>query len=294
MAKSTKNKKDYSLWLKRQPLSPATKRAYASRINRFQSFLDSSGEALDHLIKQKDNRELAFVLKNYKRHLKKKDKLSPASVNAHLTAIDHFLQYQGIRLPDIPREDLPQEAPRALSKEEQNRFLRCVAACKRSKDRAIALTLFYTGIRIGECAALDVDDLQVVGRKRQLIVRSGKGEKYREIPLNNDAAEALREWLSDRGTKYDESEVEEAVFLNPQGRRMTTAGIDLIVRKIGSLCGLELSAHILRHTLLTNLVRNKADLVLVAEIAGHSKLETTRRYSLPTKEDKEKALNDLL
>ena len=45
---------------------------------------------------------------------------------------------------------------------------------------------------------------------------------------------------------------------------------------------------------LMRVLANKADLVLVAEIAGHSKLETTRRYSLPTKEDKEKALSDLL
>lgn len=52
--------------------------------------------------------------------------------------------------------------------------------------------------------------------------------------------------------------------------------------------------HILRHTLLTNLVRKGNDLVLVAEIGGHRKLETTRRYTLPGAGDKEKAMTELL
>jgi integrase/recombinase XerC len=74
---------------------------------------------------------------------------------------------------------------------------------------------------------------------------------------------------------------------------MSTSALDLIVRKIGQDAGIELSAHVLRHTLLTSLVRNGNDLVLVAEIGGHKRLETTRRYSLPTRGDKEKALDEL-
>jgi site-specific recombinase XerD len=47
-----------------------------------------------------------------------------------------------------------------------------------------------------------------------------------------------------------------------------------------------LSAHVLRHTFLTRMVRQGADLVLVAELAGHRRLETTRRYSLPSDADR--------
>jgi integrase/recombinase XerC len=67
----------------------------------------------------------------------------------------------------------------------------------------------------------------------------------------------------------------------------------LIIRRIGADAHLELSAHVLRHTCLTNLVRNGNDLVLVAEIAGHKRLETTRRYSLPSVEDREAAMEQL-
>ncbi len=288
----------YLRWLKRQPLSDPTRRAYGSRINGFLGFLAVSGEDIRVLIENVQERE--HVLRTYKRHLKKELKLSPATVNASLTAIDHFLQYCGAQKSKVGREDLPQEAPRALSKEEQQLFLRRVAACRRPKDRAVALVFFYTGIRIGECAQLDVDDVSVIGRKNRVVVRNGKGDRYREIPLHADACEAIKAWLAERTEKFEESEkfkgrqIDPALFLNPQGRRISTASLDLIVRKIGRSCRLDLSAHVLRHTCLTNLVRNGNDLVLVAEIGGHKRLETTRRYTLPTESDREKAIEGIL
>jgi site-specific recombinase XerD len=57
--------------------------------------------------------------------------------------------------------------------------------------------------------------------------------------------------------------------------------------------GLELSAHTLRHTCVTNLVRSGNDLVLVAELAGHRRLETMRRYSLPSAADRQAAMDGL-
>ena len=53
----------------------------------------------------------------------------------------------------------------------------------------------------------------------------------------------------------------------------------------------ETTAHVLRHTFGTTLVRGGADLVLVAELMGHARLETTRAYTRPTAEDREKALD---
>lgn len=282
----------YLSWLKRQPLSDQTRRAYKSRINHFLGFLGSSGE--DIRVLAQSDRERAHVLREYKRYLKQELESSPATVNAYLTAIDHFFQFLGAKPGKVTREDLPQEAPRALTKEEQKRFLRAVVGCRRSKDRAVAMLLFYTGIRISECAALKEHDVSVVGRKNRVIIRNGKGDRYREIPLNGEAKEALSEWISERNEKFDGTKIDEALFLNPQGKRLSTASLDLIVRKIGQSCGLSVSAHVLRHTCLTNLVRNGNDLVLVAEIGGHKRLETTRRYTLPTRSDKERAIDGLV
>ena len=81
--------------------------------------------------------------------------------------------------------------------------------------------------------------------------------------------------------------------MNLKGRRLSTRAIDLVIRQLGRNANLELSAHVLRHTCFTNLVRGGNDLVLVAEVAGHKRLETTRRYSLPSVEDREAAMEGL-
>ena len=286
----------YQKWLERQNLSDQTRRAYVSRVNGFLGYLGSTGEDLKALVA--NDHERKYVLRQYKRHMKLSLKLGPATVNANLTAIDHFMQFAGAPSTDVGREDLPQQAPRALSKQEQQLFLRAVAGCRRNKDRAILLLLYFSGIRISECANLNVDDVSVIGRSSRIIVRDGKGGRYREIPLHRDASLAVKIWLDERMLKFEENDkikkVSESLFLNPQGQRLSTASIDLIVRKVGTACGLDLSAHVLRHTCLTNLVRNpENDLVLVAEIGGHKRLETTRRYALPTFSDKELAVEKL-
>ncbi len=282
----------YLSWLERQPLSAQTRRAYRSRMNHFLGFLGTSGEDIRVLVQT--DRERAHVLREYKRYLKQELRSSPATVNAYLTAIDHFFQFLGAKPGKVAREDLPQEAPRALNKDEQKRFVRAVVACRRSKDRAVALLLLNTGIRISECAALKEHDVSVAGRKNRVIVRNGKGDRYREIPLNAEAKEALSQWISERNEKFEGKKTDDALFLNPQGKGLSTASLDLIVRKIGQSCGLSVSAHVLRHTCLTNLVRNGNDLVIVAEIGGHKRLETTRRYTLPTQSDKERAVDGLV
>jgi len=81
-----------------------------------------------------------------------------------------------------------------------------------------------------------------------------------------------------------------AVWLSRSGTRMSTRAIDLVIRRLAAEAGLELSAHVLRHTCVTNLIRSGADVVMVAEIAGHRRLDTTRRYSLPSQADKDAAL----
>ena len=63
--------------------------------------------------------------------------------------------------------------------------------------------------------------------------------------------------------------------------------------QLGTSVGLEMSTHTLRHTFGTNLVRQGTDIVIVAEMMGHSRLESTRRYSLPSAGDRVKAIAGL-
>jgi integrase/recombinase XerC len=73
-----------------------------------------------------------------------------------------------------------------------------------------------------------------------------------------------------------------------------------MIGRFGELAGLDadplhpFGTHVLRHTFGTQLVRAGFDLVTVAELMGHARLETTRIYALPTKADRERALDALL
>lgn len=282
--------KKYLSWLDKQALSEHSKRAYRSRVSLFLAYLTENHAEFKNALSNPQDRDLA--IRDYKIYLKRQLTMRPSSVNSTLTAIDHFYQFLGMDRSKIKREDLPQEAPRALDQEEQKRFLAATQHCRRKKDQAVALLLFYSGIRIGECVNLNVEDVPLNRKKGSVIVRSGKGERYREVPLNQKVRDALIAWLAERRTKFGESSGD-PLFVNPQGTRLSPASIDRIVRKIGRSVGLDLSSHVLRHSCLTNLVRNGTDLVIVSEVGGHKRLETTKRYTLPNAGDKERAMEKL-
>ena len=280
----------YEAWLKTQPLAASTQRAYRGHVRRFVEFLASwPGEGGNPLT---DAHARDYAVRDFKSHLKTVRRSKPASVNLALAAVDHFYRHLGAGRPAVRREDLARAAPRALSSDELRRFLRAVERCESSRDRAIALLLLNTALRIGECAALDVDDIAVSARKGMVVVREGKGDAYREVPLNAEARDALDAWVAVRRVQLDGS-AERALFVSRKGKRLSTRALDLVIRALAREAGLVLSAHTLRHTCLTRLVRGGADVVLVAELAGHRRLETTRRYSLPSRADRQDAMERL-
>ena len=163
----------------------------------------------------------------------------------------------------------------------------------KARDRAIVVVLLYTGLRLAELVALDVDDVKMSARKGLVVVRSGKGDAYREVPLNALVRQVLDEWLAERRSMLADADGERAFFVGRSARRLSKRSVDDVVRGLGKDAGVALSAHILRHTFLTRLVRQGSDLVLVAELAGHRRLETTRRYSLPSDIDRLLAVENL-
>jgi site-specific recombinase XerD len=280
----------YDVWLDRQPLAAKTRVAYRFQVHQYGVYLAQCPSTTDDPLRTPFARD--YAVRDYKTYLKTERQAKPTSVNLALAAIDHFHQFIGNDRPQVSRESLPAQAPRALKPEDQKALLRAIERTPSVRDRAIVHLLLYTAVRLGECAALDLDDVRVSSRKGVVIIRSGKGDTYREVPLNAEVREALRVWLKERSTRFSQT-AEPAFFLNLKGKRLSARAIDLIVRRIGADAHLELSAHVLRHTCLTNLVRHGNDLVLVAEIAGHKRLETTRRYSLPSIEDREQAMEEL-
>src|SRR5438874_6074156 len=186
----------YDAWLDRQPLAAKTRVAYRLQVQQYGAYIAQRSEDMDDPLSQPFARD--YAVRDYKTYLKTERKVKPTSVNLALAAIDHFYQFLGSDRPKVQREDLPEQAPRALKPEEQTAFLRAVERTPSLRDQAIARLLFYTALRLGECAALNVDDVRISARKGLVIVRSGKGDTYREVPLNADAREALRIWLKER------------------------------------------------------------------------------------------------
>jgi site-specific recombinase XerD len=279
---------DYTVSLADQPLSTRTREAYLAAVTAFLAWLAERDSGPGDALAAPRARDLAA--RDYKRHMKVDRGLSPASVNQALAGMDNLFRFLGLGAAIVRREELPRSAPRALDVEQQRLLMRA-AEESTPRDRAIVALLLFTGLRLSEAAALQVADVRSSARKGLVVVRSGKGDAYREVELNALVRAMLDEWIDAR--KKIAGKAETRFFVSRTGTALSSRSIDLAVRRVAARARLELSAHVLRHTFVTGLVRAGNDLVLVAELAGHRRLETTRRYSLPSKADRQKAVTDL-
>ena len=141
-----------------------------------------------------------------------------------------------------------------------------------ARDRALLELLYASGLRVAEGCGLDVDDLDE-GRRTVRVL--GKGSKERVVPVGESALEALAAYLALRGRQRG------ALFLNARGGRLTTRSALRIVRARARRAGIvqRVTPHTLRHSFATHMLGAGADLRLIQELLGHSRLSTTQRYT---------------
>jgi len=263
----------YLAWLKNEHLSSHTRRAYKSRAEQYLVFLATSGGDYEEVLTSAEAR--ARALADYVQYMREEIGSKPNSINNALTGIDNFHQFLGFEIAEVEREQVPKEGPGALNAAEQQLFVSAVQKQKSAKKRAIAYLMLYAGLRVGEVATLDVRDFSV--RKKTILIRSRRDHRRRHMLLDEVVAKAISEWTAQRRKRFPEA-TDSALFLNPQGRRMSSTGIYLIVQELGRLAGLEVSPYALRHTCLQNMIEHGRDLNAVSQMAGHKRLRTTRRY----------------
>lgn len=281
---------EYTAALTQAPLSEQTRRTYVSKVRQYLAWLADADTERDPL-HDRDARD--WAVRDYRTHLQTVLKRKPATVNNALAAVDDLYIRRGLGPANAARAELPRTAPKALDSRAAIRFLREARKCPSPRDRAVALVPFYAGTRIAEIVGLDVDDVRLSARKGILRIL-GKGEKVREIPIHPDLRAALSAWIDERSDWPGTDSA--ALFLNQRGGRLSVRGAHDIITAIAAAAGLEddeITAHALRHTFATRLVRGRTDLVIVAELLGHARLETTRAYCRPTRQDAIDAL-DLL
>jgi len=237
----------------------------------------------------------------------------PSTVNRRISSLRAFFAWanQAGNITNDPTHGVKlirqaRRVPRALTKQEVYLLQRTAAARRQltearangeitpavvtaRRDEAILNLLLYTGIRVGELVALRVADVELSERKGKVIVRSGKGRKYREVPLHLEARKALRAYLEVRPNGEDDH-----LFLGQRGP-LTARGVQFRLEEIGREAGVRVTPHVLRHTFATRLLREAGvDLVTTATLLGHESVSTTAIYTQPNEADLEEAVGKLV
>lgn len=155
------------------------------------------------------------------------------------------------------------------------------------RDRALLEILYGGGLRINELVLLDLWDLDLgAGYVRVM----GKRSRERLVPLGSQAVKALHDYLAGARPRIlanaAEKKINNAVFLNHRGGRLTARGIRKILNKYAEKAELDrkISPHTLRHSFATHLLNAGADLRSVQELLGHTRLSSTQVYTHVTGE----------
>ena len=146
------------------------------------------------------------------------------------------------------------------------------------RDRAALELLYASGIRVGELANLDIDEVDLDARVVRVM---GKGAKERTVPFGAPAGDALRAWLDIGRPQVVTDTSGAALLLGRRGRRVDPRQIRSAVHALLQHVpdAPDLGPHGLRHSAATHLLEGGADLRLVQEMLGHSSLATTQIYT---------------
>jgi site-specific recombinase XerD len=156
----------------------------------------------------------------------------------------------------------------------------------RARDLAI-LTLFLgTGIRVSELVGINIDDIDF-SINGFLVTRKGGNQAILYFP--DEVARVLQDYLKVRKELSPAPGHEGALFLSLQNRRISVRAVQNMVKKYASMAAplkKKLSPHKLRSTFGTNLYHETGDIYLVADVLGHSDVNTTRRHYAAMTDDR--------
>lgn len=262
-------------------LAPATIRNYSADVRGFMRFRE---ECLNgNTPKIPSEPEFA----RYREHLIHATSQSPATINRRLQALrvfGRFLQEKGLtatnpaqhlQLVANTQEEL---APRVLDEDEIAQLIVAVRAGARRRlmrrDYAIIELMLQAGLRVNEVAALEKDDIVLTQNGMRLVIRGTAEHHFRQVPLNETLARALREYLQFRRALPNV----QALFVSQQGKPLSTRSIQRLVEEYARAAQLDdVSAYSLRHTCAKKLLDQNSP-EAVAKWLGHKSTESLNKY----------------
>jgi integrase/recombinase XerD len=214
----------------------------------------------------------------------------PATIARKLAALKTFFRYMegsGIISSD-PIENLvapriQRELPHILSQEQIADLFRQVdvGTTVGKRDFAMLHMLYATGMRVSELISLNLGDFDAVSATIVCPGRNGRSKRVRVLPLSTIVVEAANRYLqAARPGLVTRHPVEQAMFLNHHGERLTRQGFWLIIKGYARQAGItEITPHMLRHSFAIVMLRGGMELRSVQELLGHAHISTTQVYN---------------
>ena len=174
-------------------------------------------------------------------------------------------------------------SPATHTEQEVQRFIQSVLESQHKRDYVLVNLLAYTGLRISEALNLNLDDLHL--ESRELVVRSGKGNKTRTVFLSDKVVRLIRAYVRHERDRYGLAKVSPYLFLSNRNLQLSRITVFKFFSKYSAAAGIHppISPHDLRHFFCSNALEKGFNVHEVAAIAGHSNIHTTLMYTNPSR-----------
>ncbi|WP_200804907.1 tyrosine-type recombinase/integrase [Anaerosalibacter sp. Marseille-P3206] len=224
-------------------------------------------------------------------YLKEEKSLASASRSRHQYTLRAFWKYACNK--DLCKQNIANLIEPIKIKKQERTFLtteeahELIEAIDHPLTQLICKTLFYTGMRIGECLNLRLKDVDF--EKNMIYIINGKGKKDRNIPLNKNLIPPLKDYLSNWRPDVDT----DYLFATSKTGKISSVYVNRIIKDTVERLGWEkkVTAHILRHSFASNLIKKGVNIVHVQKLLGHSNLKVTSIYTHTEMDDLNESVN---
>jgi len=192
----------------------------------------------------------------------------------HWLAEEEWLPKDPLARLKVPRVDI-QAKPRFTPEEVEALLRTCDRkALTGARDIAIMVLLFSTAVRAEELCGLRVEDID--WKQGTILVRRGKGGKFRTVPLGVLADKAVDKYLEHPQRKKRRSDY---VFLNDEGEPLSYYALRHLLKRRGEKAGVHCNPHKWRHTAAVQYLRNGGRLEHLKALLGHTDFAVTLHYA---------------